>query len=523
MARRRIRPGLIAVGLVLSLAGLALTGPSVSAAKNSKPVKGGTLTFIQQVDPRSLDPITMSTASQAAGTGMFFNAFGALVYLDTATQTIKPLLAESLESPDDGLTWILKLLPNLKFSDNTPLNAEAVKFNWDRITNPANASLGAATFSSVASYTVTDPLTITLTLKTKNSFFGNTIATSAMSYIGSPAAIQQLGADFGSKPVGAGPFLLKEWIRADHSTWTPNPTFVNAKKVNLDEVIVRPITESVPKQTAFSTGVANLVWTGQLPDVEAMEAADGKTTKFPLVGGISLVYNMAKAPFTDPTVRTAFAQAMDRGMIAANVWKEPTPLQKGLLPESSAVLDPKALYAKKDLPAAQKAIDAYTAKNGAITISLLHTTGSQFILDSATILKQQLEGVTVNLDGIDQAALIARWRGGDWTMTFSGLSTGVTPDPVLYNAFRTGGSFNFWNYSNPSVDAALDHSRLTTDPKEQKADFGTVQKEVTKDGFFPPINAINYFLVGAKNVNVFGYGDGVPRTDLIWIGKGAKS
>jgi hypothetical protein len=44
-------------------------------------------------------------------------------------------------------------------------------------------------------------------------------------------------------------------------------------------------------------------------------------------------------------------------------------------------------------------------------------------------------------------------------------------------------------------------------------------QQVVKDSFFPPFNAMNYYLVGAKGVNVIGYGDGTPRTDLISIGK----
>ena len=53
--------------------------------------------------------------------------FDMLVYSD-ATASIMPQTAESLTSTD-ALVWTLKLHPNIKFSDGTPYDAAAVKFN----------------------------------------------------------------------------------------------------------------------------------------------------------------------------------------------------------------------------------------------------------------------------------------------------------------------------------------------------------------------------------------------------------
>ncbi|WP_235014889.1 ABC transporter substrate-binding protein, partial [Parafrankia sp. Ea1.12] len=49
-------------------------------------------------------------------------------------------MAESFATTDGGATFALKLRPGLVFSDGTPLNAEAVKFNWDRVKDPATGS-----------------------------------------------------------------------------------------------------------------------------------------------------------------------------------------------------------------------------------------------------------------------------------------------------------------------------------------------------------------------------------------------
>ncbi|WP_235015167.1 ABC transporter substrate-binding protein, partial [Parafrankia sp. Ea1.12] len=72
---------------------------------------------------------------------------------------IRYQMAESFTTTDNGRTFTLKLRPGLVFSDGTPLNAEAVKFNWDRLKDPASASPSAAEAAMVASTEVVDDVT----------------------------------------------------------------------------------------------------------------------------------------------------------------------------------------------------------------------------------------------------------------------------------------------------------------------------------------------------------------------------
>ncbi|MGR6997009.1 ABC transporter substrate-binding protein [Yinghuangia aomiensis] len=73
-----------------------------------------------------------------------------LLLTDAATGAVRPHLAESLTSADDGATWILKLRPNVTFSDGTPFDAEAVKYTWERHADPAVRLLQAAAATGLA-------------------------------------------------------------------------------------------------------------------------------------------------------------------------------------------------------------------------------------------------------------------------------------------------------------------------------------------------------------------------------------
>ena len=61
--------------------------------------------------------------------------FDLLMYTDTSDGQVKGQTAESLTS-SDAVVWTLKIKPNIKFTDGTPYDAAAVKFNWTRIADP---------------------------------------------------------------------------------------------------------------------------------------------------------------------------------------------------------------------------------------------------------------------------------------------------------------------------------------------------------------------------------------------------
>ena len=63
---------------------------------------------------------------------------------DPATGEVQPILAESLQPNADFTVWTLVLRPDLVFSDGSPLDAAAVKANWERIDDPAHSSAAAA-------------------------------------------------------------------------------------------------------------------------------------------------------------------------------------------------------------------------------------------------------------------------------------------------------------------------------------------------------------------------------------------
>src|SRR5262249_20262163 len=151
---------------------------------------GGTITFLKGSDPLGYDPINLTAATGADGpTSMA--VYGELVYSDPADGQVKPQMADSLTSTD-GLVWNLKLRPNVKFTDGTLYDDNAVKFNWLRLQDPNNHASRASQANTIQAMDVVDPLNLKITLKAKNAIFPQTVA--LIPYVASPTAIQAQGA-----------------------------------------------------------------------------------------------------------------------------------------------------------------------------------------------------------------------------------------------------------------------------------------------------------------------------------------
>src|SRR4030095_10866533 len=154
---QRMRPTLRSRFLIRCLV-VGLAAALVPAADAQK--RGGTLTIVRPTDPVSLDPTLETTAP---GAWVYFNMLEGLLTLDDKMQ-VKPALATSYEVMSPTKVRF-KLRPNVKFHDGTPLNAEAVRFTFDRALNGKPPARWASLAGSLAGAEVVDNLTVDLVTK----------------------------------------------------------------------------------------------------------------------------------------------------------------------------------------------------------------------------------------------------------------------------------------------------------------------------------------------------------------------
>lgn len=159
----------------------------------------------------TLDPYDANdTLSQTVAKSFYQGLFG----FDKDMKLVN-VLAESYQVSDDNLTYTIKLHTGVKFHDGTDFNAQAVKVNLDRASNPENRLKRYNLFKVIATTEVVDPQTVKIVLKQPFSAFINNLAHPAAVII-SPAALQQYGKDIGFHPVGTGPYKFVTWNQTDY-------------------------------------------------------------------------------------------------------------------------------------------------------------------------------------------------------------------------------------------------------------------------------------------------------------------
>ncbi|MGH2353132.1 MAG: ABC transporter substrate-binding protein, partial [Chloroflexota bacterium] len=92
-------------------------------------VEGGTFVFARGADSQKLDPADTSDGEAARVTEQIFDT---LIMFDGSTTNLKPGLAQTWDVTPDGLSYFFNLRPGVTFHDGTPLDAYAVKWNFDR-------------------------------------------------------------------------------------------------------------------------------------------------------------------------------------------------------------------------------------------------------------------------------------------------------------------------------------------------------------------------------------------------------
>ena len=124
----------------LFVAGCASPAAPVTPATDDgmMAAKGGDLEI---AFPASSEPASLDGHIDPYQSAWLFNSFTAdpLVIL-APDATYKGALAESWESLEGGLVWTFNLRPDISFQDGTPFNAEAVKYNIERVLAPETAS-----------------------------------------------------------------------------------------------------------------------------------------------------------------------------------------------------------------------------------------------------------------------------------------------------------------------------------------------------------------------------------------------
>ena len=376
--------------------------------------------------------------------------------------------AERWSSSAGGRTWTFELRPHLVFSDGTPLDAQAVKFNFDRWRLPADPAHGNFSYSYYADdfggfpgvITAVDaptPTRVVIRLARPLGPFLRDIAEPSFG-IGSPAAIRANPRAFEITPVGSGPYAVAEWQRDDHITLTANPHYAGPKPA-FPTVVIRDIPDQATSVLSIQKGDIDMLSDPRPDDAKALADQAGISVVEQPSNNVSyLAMNVEKKPFGDVRVRQAVAYALDvaamtkglysSGAVPADNWTPP-----GMLGENPAV---KAY--RRDLVKAHVLLSAAGFPHGFATTLSFSTAPRPYLPEPqrvAETLQAELgeAGINVTLQPYEWGVFLDRIKHGQHDMCLIGWSgDNGDPDNFFYplldqDSARSDGTaqnYSFW-------------------------------------------------------------------------------
>ena len=491
--------------------------PMALAQPAGAPKKGGTLRVGFYIEAATMDP---HLSGSKIDRQVYHNIYEPLVVLDTKLG-IKPGLAESWQQPD-AKTLIMKLRPGVKFHDGTDFNAEAVKFNFNRMkTEPKSVRKNEV--ASIESVEVLDPYTIKLNLRRPDAALLATLTDRAGMMV-SPKVIQERGSELerNAKGAGTGPFQFAEWIKDDHILLKRNDTYWNKQGgPYLDQIRYRPIPDDTVKLQSLQAGEIHVMDYVQPRDVAAVKADKNLVVvDVPSLADFSYQLNHTKPPFQTKALRQALAYALDLQQIVKGVWLNVGVPANGPIPPTSWAYDSTIPPIKRDLAKAKGKL----AEGGRPTgFSFTLTTPNLPInVQEAEVIQAQLGevGITMKIKLVDAATQLSEGNNKNFEMISYQWSGRPDPDGNTFQFFKTspGTSLNWSGISNPQIDALLDKTREVSSQPERKKLFSELTKILQDE--LPMVFIIHPIEPKAFSPRVQAYDpipDGMMRFKDVWL------
>lgn len=458
---------LLIVGLLASCAApAAAPAPAAdepaaesAAAPSGDPIYGGTLRAAFQNEWAGLDPHVTSSYSSYQ---VLNNVLEGLTTYDD-DMNLQPLLAESWEQSEDGLTWTFSLREGVMFSNGREMTAEDVKWSFERLINPETGSGNAARVGPPETVIeAVDDYTVTITHPEPFGIFPQSIGFDKSAGIMASESLEDDG--MVQVPIGTGPFAISEVEGTTKIVLTKNESYWQEGLPYLDSVEISPIPDDTVRETALRGGEVDWVLAIAPQNFDSLqEDPNVVVATAPQLSYDYIGINLTREPFTDVRVRQAIALAIDREQLCAAGFFGLCETIQGPVGSGSPWFFDYAPY-ERDVDAA-KALLAEAGYPDGFEMEWLPTVAYGETVRAAQVLQQQLTeiGITSTINAPEWSEwleLEGNFKYDAYICNWNGL---IDADQYYYLQHKTDLMFNFTGYSNPDFDALVDEGRAMSD------------------------------------------------------------
>ncbi|MUZ73488.1 ABC transporter substrate-binding protein [Agrobacterium vitis] len=457
-----------------------LTALLVTAAF-AAPVMAADLKIGLSEDPDVLDPAQSRTF---VGRIVYTAMCDKLVDVSPDLKIV-PQLATGWAWSEGGKVLTMTLRQGVKFHDETPFNAEAVVASIQRnMTMPE--SRRKSELASVEKVEAIGSDTVKFTLKAPDSTLLAQLSDRA-GMIVSPKAAKELGANFGSHPVCAGPFKFVERVQQDRIVLEKFADYWNKDQIFINKLTYLPIVDSTVRLANLRSGDLDMIERVAPTDAASIKS-DGKLDFEQAVGvGYMAMYvNIGNGPRTnnplgkDKRLRQAFSLAIDREALNQIVFEGTALAGNQPFPPVSPWYDKRIPVPARDVEKAKALIKA--AGFDRVPIEL-QVSNSATVLQMMQVVQSMVAeaGFDVTLKTMEFATMLNEQTAGNYQISRSDWSGRVDPDGNLHQFVTCKGGINDTKYCNPAVDTLLNEARQSTDEAVRKQKYDAADEILNDD------------------------------------------
>ncbi len=485
---------------------LMLTGALAGAFAVSTGAAAKEITVALASTFTTMDPYDAGdTLSQNSAKSMYEGLFG----LDKDMK-LKNALATGYEVSKDGLVYTVTLRKGVMFHDGTEFKADAVKANFDRVTNKDNALRRYTLYMNIAKTEVVDDYTVRITLHTPFSAFINQLAHPAGVMICPKSLEKYPGKQIAFHPCGTGPYILKDYNPSEILHVVKNPNYWQKGLPKLDGIYFKPVPENSTRVTMLRTGEAQFIFPVPPEQAKTLTGSDNlEVTVSPSIIERYVAFNTKTKPFNDVRVRKALNYAVNKEALAKVAFSGYAVPATGSAPEGvdyAKVYEPWPYDPKK----ARELLKEAGYPNGftATLWSLYNHTTAQKVIQ---FLQQQFAQVGVKVSILAMEAgqrneyLLKKPEDAKLNMLYAGWSSSTGEldwalRPLLATASWAPVAGNYGFYSSKVLDDSFTKALLTMDRAEKTKLYNAGQDAIWNDA--PWIFLINEQNVSAKVKNL---------------------
>lgn len=425
---------------------------------------------------------------------------------------LSPGLATAWEMAPNGRSLHLRLRENVKFHDGTPFNAEAVKFTFDTIVDPATGSQGAV--DMIGPYERTEILgshEVRIHYRAPNAGAIDSLTENEMSIV-SPTAVQRLGnTGFAQAPVGTGPFRFVSWDRQrevilernQDYAWAPTWSAVQGPS-NVARIVHRFIPNNATRVAALEAGEAHVADILPALDTRRLNDSGRFRAMIGVAAGLTFgaTFNTARPPFNDIRVRQAFMHAIDRPRLAQNLYFGIIRAAYGpLAPSTPEFWNGVEQYFPFDRARAERLLEEAGWRMGPNGIRVkdgqpLRAFFPSLLLPDVAVALQS-EARRVGFDIVVENVLkqrqdellmtnqyemaVMRWVSNDPGILRVPFHSSNIPEPGKFK-------FNWARVNDPALDGLIERAAAATTAAERTALYRDLQKDIMDRAIYFPIH-----------------------------------